>query len=262
MSRVNIEREALDLPLIDLSQAFGIPLPLAHPTASSYGIRSNFEDMREFAYLKGGKMTAGGTRRSEAEDMREFAYLKGGKMTAGGTRRSEAEDSREFAYLKGGKMTAGTKRSQADDINRNRSNNALYGSLLNSDSLALGAIERVNIAHRVTGRPELTKETTEALASNADSWAKAYWQSSMQHGTFWTIDQADGEPNFIEGGQGNGFGFVQSTYHKRHCLANLRMMLSWHIAGDGSKGTDDMNVHAIHCLVRRPFSIRLRYGTY
>jgi hypothetical protein len=57
-----------------------------------------------------------------------------------------------------------------------------------------------------------------------------------------------GKPNFIEGGQANGFGFTQSTYHKLHCLANLRIMLAWQITGN-SKMTHDMNAHAIHCLV-------------
>lgn len=71
----------------------------------------------------------------------------------------------------------------------------------------------------------------------------------MVHGGFWTTDQAVGKPNFIEGGQVNDFGFTQCTFHKLHCLANLRMMLAWHITGEGDKMTHDMNVHAIHCLV-------------
>ncbi|KAK2005855.1 hypothetical protein LZ32DRAFT_545201, partial [Colletotrichum eremochloae] len=74
------------------------------------------------------------------------------------------------------------------------------------------------------------------------------WQSSMKHGDFWTDDQPAGKPNFIKSGQSNGFGFTQSTYHKLHCLANLRMMLAWHITGNGHKMTRDMNVHAMHCL--------------
>lgn len=203
LPRVNIEREALDLPLVDLFQAFGMALPKARPTTNSKAARS------------------------EAEDMREAAYLRGGTMYSNGkTTRSEVKGS-----------------TDSDDT--------VYGSLLNHDNLALGAIERVNVAHRVTGKPELTKEKTDAMSSNADNWVKGYWGSSMKHGTFWTTDQVHGEPNFIEGGQVNGYGFVQSTYHKRHCLANLRMMLAWHIAGDASKMTNDMNVHAIHCLVSR-----------
>ncbi|KAJ6786121.1 hypothetical protein PWT90_02477 [Aphanocladium album] len=206
--RVNIEREALDLPLVDLHQAFGWILPSPRPKnrVRSVEIRSDAEDMRELAYLRGGKMTAA-SKRSDAEDMRELAYLK----------RSDISDP-------------------------------LYSSLLDRDNLALGAIERVNIAHRVSGKPELTKDETDEMSLQSHDWAKNYWNSSVKHGTYWTTDQVEGEPNFIEGGQGNGFGFVQSTYHKRHCLANLRMMLSWFITGTGSKMTDDMNVHAIHCL--------------
>ncbi|KAJ3494829.1 hypothetical protein NLG97_g3827 [Lecanicillium saksenae] len=215
--RVNIEREAPDLPLVDLHQAFGLILPSPRPKTMvrSVEIRSNAEDMREFAYLRGGKMT-GGNKRSDAEDMREFAYLRGGKMT-GANKRSDSSDS-------------------------------LYSSLLDRDNLALGAIERVNIAHRISGKSELTNGEIDEMSLQGHDWAKNYWNSSVKHGTYWTTDQVEGEPNFIEGGQGNGFGFVQSTYHKRHCLANLRMMLSWFITGTGSKMTDDMNVHAIHCL--------------
>ncbi|KAM3460275.1 hypothetical protein NHJ6243_006093 [Beauveria neobassiana] len=319
--RVNIEREALDLPLVDLFQAFGMALPKARPTTNSKAARSEAEDMREAAYLRGGTMYSNGkATRSEAEDMREAAYLRGGTMYSN-NKRSEAEDMREAAYLRGGTMYSNNKRSEAEEMREavylrggtmysngkatrseaeemreaaylrggtmysngkttrseaeemreaaylrggtmysngkttrsevkgsTDSDDTVYGSLLNHDNLALGAIERVNVAHRVTGKPELTKEKTDAMSSNADNWVKGYWGSSMKHGTFWTTDQVHGEPNFIEGGQVNGYGFVQSTYHKRHCLANLRMMLAWHIAGDASKMTNDMNVHAIHCL--------------
>ncbi|KAF1734548.1 hypothetical protein CRV24_006089 [Beauveria bassiana] len=271
--RVNIEREALDLPLVDLFQAFGMALPKARPTTNSKAARSEAEDMREAAYLRGGTMYSngkatrseaedmreaaylrGGTmysnnKRSEAEEMREAAYLRGGTMYSNGkTTRSEAEEMREAAYLRGGTMYSNGKTTRSEVKGSTDSDDAVYGSLLNHDNLALGAIERVNVAHRVTGKPELTKEKTDAMSSNADNWVKGYWGSSMKHGTFWTTDQVHGEPNFIEGGQVNDYGFVQSTYHKRHCLANLRMMLAWHIAGDGSKMTNDMNVHAIHCL--------------
>ncbi|KGQ08178.1 hypothetical protein BBAD15_g6503 [Beauveria bassiana D1-5] len=247
---VNIEREALDLPLVDLFQAFGMALPKARPTTNSKAARSEAEDMREAAYLRGGTMYSNGkTTRSEAEEMREAAYLRGGTTYSNGkTTRSEAEEMREAAYLRGGTMYSNGKTTRSEVKGSTDSDDTVYGSLLNHDNLALGAIERVNVAHRVTGKPELTKEKTDAMSSNADNWVKGYWGSSMKHGTFWTTDQVHGEPNFIEGGQVNGYGFVQSTYHKRHCLANLRMMLAWHIAGDASKMTNDMNVHAIHCL--------------
>ena len=87
------------------------------------------------------------------------------------------------------------------------------------------------------------------MLSKGDDFVTEYWRSSMKHGGFWTGDQVKGKPNFIEGGQVNGFGFTQSTFHKLHCLANLRMMLAWHINGNGTKMTRDMNVHAMHCLV-------------
>lgn len=124
-----------------------------------------------------------------------------------------------------------------------------YDSLLDRKSLALGAIERINIAHRVQGRPEITKKDAEETSSHADEYVANYWNESMKHGDFWKTDQVAGKPNFIEGGQDNGFGFIQSTYHKLHCLANIRMMLSWHITGNQDKMTHDMNVHTIHCLV-------------
>lgn len=92
-------------------------------------------------------------------------------------------------------------------------------------------------------------EEAKETASHSDEYVNRYWQSSMEHGDFWTTDQPAGKPNLIEGSQSNGFCFTQSTYHKLHRLANLRMMLAWHITGNGNKMTRDMNVHAIHCLV-------------
>lgn len=161
-------------------------------------------------------------------------------------RRSNAEDFREEAYLRTGTMTYPSVKTRS---------NAVYSSLLNSDNLAIGAIERINIAHRVLGQPELTIEQAKEIGSHGDEYVSEYWHSSINHGGFWSTDQAAGKPNFIEGGQANGFGFTQSTFHKLHCLANLRMMLAWHITGNGDKMTRDMNVHAIHCLVSvaKPF---------
>ncbi|KJZ70174.1 hypothetical protein HIM_10434 [Hirsutella minnesotensis 3608] len=153
--RINIEREALDLPLVDISQAFEMKLPASR--AAIAGVHA--------------------ARRSDAQDFREEAYLRSGGMT----------------YPK-------AIQARSDTVNT-------YSNLLNRENLALGAIERINIAHRILGKP-----------------------------------------NFIEGGQANGFGFTQSTFHKLHCLANLRMILSWHIAGNGDRMERDMNAHTIHCL--------------
>ncbi len=178
-------------------------------------------------------------QRSSAEDDREDAYHRSGTMTS--LRRSTAEDDREDAYLRSGAMSypqAVSRRS--DDV---------YDNLLNCDSLALGAIARINIAHRVLGKPEVTAQQTKDMASQSDDYVSNYWNSSMTHGSFWTTDQAAGKPNFMEGGQANGFGLTQSTYHKLHCLANIRMIFSWHITNNSDKMTRDMNVHTIHCLV-------------
>ncbi|GKT52384.1 uncharacterized protein ColSpa_12565 [Colletotrichum spaethianum] len=108
----------------------------------------------------------------------------------------------------------------------NQRRDDVYDSLLDRNSLALGAVERINIAHRVLGKPEITMQEVKETASHSDEYVNEYWQSSMKHGEFWTADQPAGKPNFIEGGQSNGFGFTQSTYHKLHCLANLQMMLA------------------------------------
>lgn len=268
--RVNIEREALDLPLIDLSQAFGMVLPSALPTARPVSVHGeDAEDNREFGYTRAGTM-GNHAKRSDAEDSREFGYLRSGTM-GNSVKRSDAEDTREFGYLRSGTMGNSVKRSDVEDtrefayaksgamgggIKRSAINTAaLYDSLLNRDNLALGAIERVNIAHRVSGKPELTADGAAKMSADGDAWVANYWASSVNHGGFWTGDQVEGEPNFIEGGQANGFGFIQSTYHRRHCLANLRMMLAWQITGNGSKMTADMNAHAIHCLVSRPLLI-------
>ncbi len=92
-------------------------------------------------------------------------------------------------------------------------------SLLNRDNLALEAIERINIARRILGQPELTLEQAMKMGSHSDEYLSEYWNSSMSYGSFWTTDQAAGKPNFIEGGQTNGFGYTQSTFHKLHCLS-------------------------------------------
>ncbi|KAM3518172.1 hypothetical protein NHJ13051_008396 [Beauveria bassiana] len=120
MMRVNIEREALDLPLVDLFQAFGMALPKARPTTNSKAARSEAEEMREAAYLRGGTMYSNGkATRSEAEEMREAAYLRGGTMYSNG-KRSEAEEMpeemREAAYLRGGTMYSNGKRSEAEEM--------------------------------------------------------------------------------------------------------------------------------------------------
>lgn len=208
---------------------------------------NNAEDIREEAYTRGGAMTYPKTidqRDNNAEDVREQTYTRGGAMTYPKTidqRANNAEDIREETYTRGGAMTyPKTINQRRDDV---------YSALLDRNNLALGAVERINIAHRVLGKPEITMQEANETASHSDEYVDGYWQSSMKHGDFWTTDQPAGKPNFVEGGQSNGFGFTQSTYHKLHCLANLRMMLAWHITGNGDKMTRDMNVHAMHCLV-------------
>ncbi|GAB0139017.1 hypothetical protein EsDP_00007235 [Epichloe bromicola] len=209
-------------------------------------IMRNAEDFREQTYTRGGVMTypkVAPEKRSNAEDFREQTYTRGGAMTypkVSPEKRSNAEDFREQTYTRGGVMTYPNDAEKRDATE--------YSKLLDRKNLALGAIERINIAHRVQGKPEITLEEAKEMSSHGDEYVSQYWQSSMTHAGFWTTDQATGKPNFVEGGQLNGFGFTQSTYHKLHCLANLRMMLTWHITGNGSKMTRDMNVHAIHCL--------------
>lgn len=182
-------------------------------------------------------------KRSSAEDFREQVYTRGGAMAYPKTveQRSNAEDFREQVYTRGGAMAYPKVIEQRSDTP--------YSSLLNRDNLALGAVERINIAHRVLGKAELTMEEAKEMGSHGDEYLSEYWHTSMNYGGFWTTDQAAGKPNFVQGGQANGFGFTQSSFHKLHCLANLRMMLAWHIAGNGDKMTRDMNAHTIHCLV-------------
>ncbi|RCI12685.1 hypothetical protein L249_1006 [Ophiocordyceps polyrhachis-furcata BCC 54312] len=368
MMRVNIEREALDLPLIDLSQAFGMKLPVSRACVAKKdacvskrsdaeevreavynggsamnGKRSVAEEVREAAYnggsvMNGRRSNAGEAReaiyytggimipnskakRSDAEEVREAVYNGGSVMSGkrsnaeevreadyasadamikrgdaeevreaaynGGSvmngkrsdaeevreadyasadamiKRGDAEEVREAAYNGGSVMNG--KRSDAEEVRESdyASENAMikrsdvddsdksdagYSSLLDRKNLALGAIERINISRRIRGKPEVTKQEIKDKASHADEYVSNYWRSSMKHGRFWTTDQAQGRPNFVEGGQANGFGFTQSTYHKLHCLANIRMILAWHIHGRGDKMTRDMEVHAIHCL--------------
>lgn len=245
---INIEREALDLSLIDLEQAFGMELPA--PRAGLGGKaghkRSSSEDLREEAYLRGGTMTSLPTvKRSNAEDLREQAYLRGGTMTSLPIlKRNDAQDLREEAYLRSGSMTS-LPISKRD----NNNNNNPYTHLLSRHNLALGALERINIAHRVLHKPEITSQRAQKITAQGDEYVAQYWASSMNPGGFWTEDQTVGRPNFVQGGQTNGFGFTQSAFHRLHCLANIRMMLAWHITGNGRKMTRDMNVHTIHCLV-------------
>ncbi|KAG8427868.1 hypothetical protein J3459_006276 [Metarhizium acridum] len=133
-------------------------------------------------------------------------------------------------------------------VSAQQRSNTKYDSVLNRDNLALGAIERINIAHRTLGQPELIQEEIKEDKQLGDEYISEYWNSSIRYGGFWTSDQVKDEPDFIEGGQANGFGFTQSTFHKLHRLVNLRMMLAGHITGNGDKMTRDMNVHAMHCL--------------
>ncbi|POS72876.1 hypothetical protein DHEL01_v208727 [Diaporthe helianthi] len=69
----------------------------------------------------------------------------------------------------------------------------------------------------------------------------------MKHGGSWTTDQPVGMLKFIKGGQSNGLAFTQNTHNKVHCLTSLRVMLDWHMAGNGQKMARDMIVEAIHC---------------
>ncbi|RDA83207.1 hypothetical protein CP532_4372 [Ophiocordyceps camponoti-leonardi (nom. inval.)] len=360
--RINIEREALDLPLIDLSQAFGIKLPTSRASVTAkkdtclrkrsdddaVHVRSTAEEAREAAYLRSDTMTHQKAKRSTAEEAREAAYLRSDTMTHQKAKRSIAEEAREAAYLRSDTMThqkakrgiaeeareaaylrsdtmthqkMKNKRSTAEEAREaaylrsdtmthqkskrgiaeeareaaylrsdtmthqknkretaeeareaaylrsgtmthqkmknkrsnppkssNETNADAYGSLLDRQNLALGAIERINISRRIRGQPEMTEAQAADKASHADEYVSGYWRSSMDHGRFWTADQVEGRPNFVEGGQGNGFGFTQSTFHKLHCLASLRMLLSWHIGGEGGRMTRDIEVHAIHCL--------------
>ncbi|KAK4088015.1 hypothetical protein Purlil1_7773 [Purpureocillium lilacinum] len=245
--RINIEREALDLSLIDLEQAFGMELPA--PRAGLGGKaghkRSSSEDLCEEAYLRGGTMTSLPTvKRSNAQDLREQAYLRGGTMTSLPIlKRNDAQDLREEAYLRSGSMTS-LPISKRD----NNNNNNPYTHLLNRHNLALGALERINIAHRVLHKPEITSQRAQKITAQGDEYVAQYWASSMNPGGFWTEDQMVGRPNFVQGGQTNGVGFTQSTFHRLHCLANIRMMLAWHITGNGKRMTREMNVHTIHCL--------------
>ncbi|OAQ61057.1 hypothetical protein VFPPC_13201 [Pochonia chlamydosporia 170] len=247
--RINIEREALDLSLIDLSQAFGMKLPVPRESVSGGRIckRSNDEEFREDMYLRGGSMYWTNedqpvAKRSNDEEFRENMYLRSNAMywSNDNDKRSNDEEFREDMYLRSGAMhwTNDNDKRSVD----------LYNSLANRNNLALGAIERVNIANRVLGKPEITMDNAKEMQSKGDEFVTGYWGSSMKHGDFWADDQVTGKPNFIEGGQVNGFGFTQSSFHKLHCLANLRMMLAWHITGNGPKMTRDMNVHAMHCL--------------
>ncbi|KAI3391383.1 hypothetical protein diail_7452 [Diaporthe ilicicola] len=298
--RVNIEREALEVPLIDLSQAFGMRIPAPRSTVADLAIekRDDAEEIREETYTRGGAMTYPKTheQRNDAEDLREETYTRGGAMTypkileqrndaegireetytRGGAmtypktledRDNDAEELREETYTRGGAMAYPKMLDQRDNSSEDireetytpsgamtypktvdQRRDDVYSSLLDRNNLALGAVERINIAHRVLGKPEITMQEANETASHSDEYVDEYWQSSMKHVGFWTTDQPVGKPNFIKGGQSNGFGFTQSTYHKLHCLANLRMMLAWHITGNGDKMTRDMNLYAMHCL--------------
>ncbi|KAG5979690.1 hypothetical protein E4U55_004870 [Claviceps digitariae] len=263
--RVNIEREALDLPLVDLQQAFGMQLPASRSSVAmprnketsdttigprgqmlSSMKRGSGEEFREEVYMRSGAMAypnVAKEKRGSGEEFREEVYMRSGAMAypnVAKEKRGSGEEFREEVYMRSGAMAypnVAEKREVSND-----------DQLLDRNNLALGAIERINIARRVQGQPEITLQQAEETGSHGDEYLAQYWQSSMNHAGFWAGDQVAGKPNFMEGGQLNGFGFTQSTYHKLHCLANLRMMLAWHITGNGSKMTRDMNAHAIHCL--------------
>ena len=143
------------------------------------------------------------------------------------------------------------KPSDSSQVKRNAdTDNETYGAMLNRNNLALGAIERINVARRVQHKPELTITEVQENKSDGDAFVSHYWNSSMAHGQFWEGDQEARKPDFIEGGQNNDFGFTESTFHKRHCLSNLRMILAWYVTKNAAeKMTRDMNVHAMHCLV-------------
>lgn len=102
-----------------------------------------------------------------------------------GSKRSTDESFREDAYLRTGTMT-GNKRHLLDD------------EILNRDSLALGAVGRVNIVHHILGDPELTLDEAAEMGSQDNQYIFKFWQDSVHHGYFWTSDQFHGRPNFIE----------------------------------------------------------------
>lgn len=201
--------------------------------------RNDAEDFREEGYLRDGTMYSASSKRDDSEDFREEMYLRSGSMYWANSKRDDSEDFREEGYLRSGSMYW---------VNNKR--DGRYDSLLDRKNLALGAVERVNIAHRVLGKPGITMNEATEAASHGVGFVNSYWNASVRHGNFWATDQPAGKPNFIEGGQANGFGYTQSTYHKLHCLANLRTVLAWHIMGQGLNVTKDMDVHTIHCLVR------------
>lgn len=82
----------------------------------------------------------------------------------------------------------------------NNKRDDVYGSLLDRKSLDLGAVEHVNIAHRVFDMPEITLDEARETASNGNECVDTYWSALVQHGNFWTADQPTGKPNFVEGG--------------------------------------------------------------
>lgn len=51
--------------------------------------------------------------------------------------------------------------------------NDKYSNLLDRDNLALGAIERINIAHRILEQPELTIEQARKLDRTATSTCRS-----------------------------------------------------------------------------------------
>jgi hypothetical protein len=54
---INIEREALKLSLIDLSQAFGMMLPISRVAVSGAAVHKRSTENREDTYLKSETMT-------------------------------------------------------------------------------------------------------------------------------------------------------------------------------------------------------------
>src|ERR1700760_649225 len=91
-------------------------------------------------------------------------YTKGGTMYWPGkpsdsslVKRNAGTEARELMYTKGGTMYWPDKTSDSSQVKRTAdTDNETYGAMLNRNNLALGAIERINVARRVQHKPELT----------------------------------------------------------------------------------------------------------
>lgn len=95
-------------------------------------------------------------------------------------KRNDAEDLREETYTRGRAMTYPNV-----ELNVKQRSDDVYENLLNRDNLALGAIERINIAHRILNQPELTMEAAKEIGSHGDEYILEYWNSSINYGGFW-----------------------------------------------------------------------------